>query len=147
MKKLLLLMMLSLTFVAAQETKLCPCPKEIPVREMEPKELYKLITDEVDDLYILDIREPDQIGHGEIFTLNLVQITRGYLEFKVKKAIPDKNARIVIYCCTGKRGKLAAKTMQEMGYTNVYSLKGGIREWVEQGYPLDTVYGEVVLKR
>ncbi|WP_456452071.1 rhodanese-like domain-containing protein [Hydrogenimonas sp.] len=147
MKKILLLLMLGATFLMAAETKLCPCPDEKPVREMEPKELYKLITDEVDDLWILDIREPDQIGHGEIFTLNLVQITRGYLEFKIRKAIPDLNARVVIYCCTGKRGRLAAKTMQEMGYTNVYSLKGGIREWVEQGYPLDTVYGEVVLKR
>jgi len=97
-------------------------------------------------LHLLDIREPDQIGHGEIFHLNLVKITRGYLEFKVEKAFPDKKARIIVYCCTGKRGKLATKTLKDMGYTNVYSLQGGIRGWVDAGYPLDTVYGEVLLK-
>ncbi|MEA3417983.1 MAG: rhodanese-like domain-containing protein [Campylobacterota bacterium] len=121
--------------------------KVIKVNEMETKELYKLIEDDVDDLYLLDIREPDQVGHGEIFHLNLVTITRGYLEFKIENALPDKKARIVVYCCTGKRGNLAAKTLREMGYTNVYSLKGGIRKWVDDGYPLDTVYGEVFLKK
>ncbi len=126
------------TFLLAEQSK--------GVNEMSPKVLLGLIEKDVDDLYILDIREPDQVGHGEIFHLNLVKITRGYLEFKVEKEIADKKARIVIYCCTGKRGQLAAKTLQEMGYTNVYSLENGIRGWVESGFPLDTVYGEVVLK-
>ncbi len=89
--------------------------------QMETKELYKLIKEDVEDLYIVDIREPDQVDHGEIFHLNLVTITRGYLEFKIEKEIPNKSVRIVIYCCTGQRGNLAAKTLSEMGYTNVYS--------------------------
>ncbi len=114
--------------------------------QIEAKDLYKLIKDDVEDLYIVDIREPDQVGHGEIFHLNLVTITRGYLEFKIEKEIPNKKSKIVVYCCTGKRGNLAAKTLKDMGYTNVSSLKGGIRQWVTGGYPLDTVYGEVFLK-
>ena len=114
--------------------------------QMETKELYKLIKDDVEDFYIVDIREPDQVGHGEIFHLNLVTITRGYLEFKIENQIKNKKSRIVVYCCTGKRGTLAAKTLNDMGYTNVSSLKGGIRQWVADGYPLDTVYGEVFLK-
>ncbi len=118
----------------------------IEIKQTETKELYKLIQDDVEDLYIVDIREPDQVGHGEIFHINLVTITRGYLEFKIENKIPDKNARVIIYCCTGKRGDLAAKTLKEMGYKNVSSLKGGIRKWVADGYPLDTVYGEVFLK-
>ena len=114
--------------------------------QMETKELYKLIKDDVEDFYIVDIREPDQVGHGEIFHLNLVTITRGYLEFKIENKIKNKKSRIIVYCCTGKRGTLAAKTLNDMGYTNVSSLKGGIRQWVADGYPLDTVYGEVFLK-
>ena len=120
---------------------------EDKVRFTETKSLYEQIQKDVDDLYILDIREPDQIGHGEIFHVNLVTITRGYLEFKVEKAISDKSANIVIYCCTGKRGRLATKTLKEMGYTNASYLKGGMVKWVNDGYPLDTVYGEVVLKK
>ena len=114
--------------------------------QMETKELYKLIKDDVEEFYIVDIREPDQVGHGEIFHLNLVTITRGYLEFKIENKIENKKSQIVVYCCTGKRGTLAAKTLNNMGYTNVSSLKGGIRQWVADGYPLDTVYGEVFLK-
>ena len=114
--------------------------------QMETKELDKLIKEDVEDLYIVDIREPDQVDHGEIFHLNLITITRGYLEFKIEKEIPNKNARIVVYCCTGKRGTLAAKTLNDMGYNNVFSLKGGIRQWVADGYALDTVYGEMFLK-
>lgn len=115
------------------------------VDEMEPKTLRALI-DKDENLYLIDIREKEQQLHGEIFHLNLVHITRGYLEFKVEREIPDKKALVVVYCCTGKRGLLAAKTLMDMGYTNVHSLKGGIRGWVEAGMVLDTAYGEMVLK-
>ena len=114
--------------------------------QVDTKELFKLIEGDIEDLYIVDIREPDQVGHGEIFHFNLVTITRGYLEFKIENQIPNKKSQIVVYCCTGKRGTLAAKTLNEMGYTNVSSLKGGIKRWVADGYPLDTVYGEMFLK-
>lgn len=114
-------------------------------KEMTPAELQKLI-DKDADMYLLDIREKDQQLHGEIFHLNLVKITRGYLEFKIEREIPDKKSLIIVYCCTGKRGLLTAKTLMDMGYTNVYSLKGGIRAWVEQGHTLDTAYGEMILK-
>ncbi len=119
------------------------------VKEITPHELQRMIikSDEEDyEFYLVDIREPDQIGHGEIFHLNQVRITRGYLEFMIENKIPDKDADIVVYCCTGKRGILAAKTLKDMGYKNAVSLKGGIRNWVESGLPLDTVYGEMVYK-
>jgi rhodanese-related sulfurtransferase len=116
------------------------------VREITPQQLQTLI-DKDEELYLIDIREKDQQLHGEIFHLNLVRITRGYLEFKVEREIPDKKAMVVVYCCTGKRGLLTAKTLEDMGYTNVYSLQGGIRAWVEQGHVLDTAYGEMVLKQ
>jgi len=115
------------------------------VETISPKKLKALIDQDVDDLYILDIREPDQVGHGEIFHINLVQVTRGYLEFKIERAIPNKKAQVVIYCCSGKRSLLAAKALEDMGYKNVRSLEGGLRNWVDSGMPLDTVYGEMVL--
>lgn len=147
MKKVLLIMAFSMVSLIAKDvvnTK--NYLNSVKSEQIQPKELYKLIKDDVEDLYIVDIREPDQVGHGEIFHLNLITITRGYLEFKIENKIEDKNAHIVVYCCTGARGNLAAKTLTDMGYTNVHSLKGGIRQWVNEGYPLDTVYGEVFLK-
>ena len=147
MRRVLWILAFTMVSLVAQDT--VDTKKYVNVvqsKQMESKELDKLIKEDVDDLYIVDIREPDQVGHGEIFHLNLVTITRGYLEFKIETKIPNKNARIVVYCCTGQRGNLAAKTLKDMGYTNVFSLKGGIRQWVADGYPLDTVYGEVFLK-
>lgn len=140
MKRVFLALLITISMLSAKE-------KAKEIKFTTTQSLYEQVKKESEDLYILDIREPDQIGHGEIFHLNTVTITRGYLEFKIEKAIPNKNTNVVIYCCTGKRGKLAAKTMKEMGYTNASYLKGGIRKWVEDGYPLDTVYGEVVLKK
>jgi rhodanese-related sulfurtransferase len=115
------------------------------VTETTPAELDRMITAD-EGIYIIDIREKEQKLHGEIFHLNLIPITRGYLEFKVEREIPNKKAKIIVYCCTGKRSILTVKTMQDMGYTNVTSLKGGIRGWVYEGFTLDTAYGEMVLK-
>ena len=147
MKKILLILAFAmLSLVAKEAVDTNKYVNSVQAKQMEAKELNRLIKEDVEDLYIVDIREPDQVGHGEIFHLNLITITRGYLEFKIENKIPNKNARIVVYCCTGKRGTLAAKTLNNMGYTNVFSLKGGIRQWVADGYPLDTVYGEMFVK-
>ncbi len=147
MRKILLILVFAMVTLGAKDTvNTKDYIHSIKADQIETKELFKLIENDAEDLYLVDIREPDQVGHGEIFHFNLVSITRGYLEFKIGSWIPDKKSQIVIYCCTGKRGTLAAKTLNEMGYTNVSSLKGGIKKWVADGYPLDTVYGEVFLK-
>lgn len=153
MKKVILSTLLTLGFLSqngfalhidAVKSILDKTKKEI--KTITNSELKKMI-DSDEDFYIIDIREPDQVPHGEIFHYNLIQITRGYLEFKVEKAIPNKDAKVVIYCCTGKRSVLATRSLKEMGYKNVYSLEGGIQKWVHEGFPLDTVYGEVVYKK
>lgn len=94
---------------------------------------------------LLDIREMDQTKHGEIFHNNLVQLTRGYLELKIEEFVKDKKEKIVIYCCTGQRSILAAKSLNKLGYSNVYSMEGGLKKWVDDGFVLDTVYGEMKL--
>ena len=116
------------------------------VSQIQPKALKALI-DNAEEFYLIDIREPDQLAHGEIFYFNYHAITRGYLEFQIENIIPDKKAPIVVYCCTGKRSLLAARSLKELGYTNVKSLQGGIKGWIADGLPLDTTYGEMVLKK
>ena len=112
------------------------------VKEVTPKELKKML-DAEENFYIIDLRGSDQVERGEIYSVDSFKIPRGYLEFRVELKIPDKNAKIVLYCCSGKRSILAAKSLMDMGYTNVAHLHGGIREWVEQDLPLDTTYGEM----
>lgn len=64
---------------------------------------------------------------------------KGIIERDIEAAIPDVDAKIVLYCGGGYRSALAADALQQMGYRNVYSLAGGWRAWkaagllVEQG--------------
>ncbi len=114
------------------------------VQEIQPKEVKGMIERE-DDFFLIDIRGAEQKHHGEIYHIDSFHIPRGYLEFRVEQKIPDKKAKIVIYCCSGKRSLLAAKSMRRMGYVNVLSMAHGLKGWVEAGLPLDTVYGEMIL--
>ena len=56
----------------------------------------------------------------------------------IEEAIPAPGAEIVLYCGGGYRSALAALNLQQMGYTNVWSMAGGIRDWRAADYPLET---------
>jgi rhodanese-related sulfurtransferase len=58
-------------------------------------------------------------------------------ERDIETLVPNKDAAIILYCGGGFRSALAAASLQEMGYTNVRSMEGGIRAWREAGYPLE----------
>jgi rhodanese-related sulfurtransferase len=64
-------------------------------------------------------------------------IGRGVLERDIEALIPDRAAPIVLYCGGGFRSALAADNLQKMGYTNVVSMDGGIRDWRAAGYPVE----------
>ena len=65
-----------------------------------------------------------------------IHLGKGILERDIEARVPDLNAEIVLYCGGGFRSALAADNLQKMGYTNVISMDGGIRDWREKGYPL-----------
>ncbi|HEY0242368.1 MAG TPA: rhodanese-like domain-containing protein [Gemmatimonadaceae bacterium] len=77
-----------------------------------------------------DCREPNEYALGHI--PGAVFIPRGNLETKIEAAIP-RDKKVLIYCATGNRSALAADTMQQMGYTDVASMSGGFRGWVDAG--------------
>lgn len=84
---------------------------------------------------VLDVREPAEYEEAHIEGAKLVP--RGLLEYKAADELPDKDARIVVHCALGGRGALAAKSLKEMGYTNVANLDGGIKAWREAGYEVE----------
>ena len=81
----------------------------------------------------LDVREGEEVAQGAI--PNAVQIPRGYLELRVEDALPDKARPVVVYCAGGTRSVFAAKTLGELGYTDVVSLAGGFTAWAGGGAP------------
>jgi molybdopterin/thiamine biosynthesis adenylyltransferase/rhodanese-related sulfurtransferase len=83
----------------------------------------------------LDIRELDEWQEGQI--PGALHIPRGNLESRVESAIPDKTTQLVVYCAAGNRSAFAAKTLSELGYTDVVSLKGGFTDWKRNGLAID----------
>ena len=79
---------------------------------------------------LLDVREPNETGLGR--AKDAVVIPRGTLEGVVESRIP-RDRPVVIYCAIGNRSALAADTLQQMGYANVASLRGGFRAWATEG--------------
>jgi sulfur-carrier protein adenylyltransferase/sulfurtransferase len=83
-----------------------------------------------DNLTLLDVRDLQEVNLGKI--PGTVHISRGNLETKVEALIP-RDAHVVVYCASGNRSAFAAERMVEMGYTDVASMAGGFRAWVEAG--------------
>jgi len=83
------------------------------------------------DTVILDVREPEEHEQGAI--PGALHIARGQLESSIESRIPDKDTRVVIHCASGVRSVFAAKTLTELGYTNVVSMAGGFNKWKDEG--------------
>ena len=80
---------------------------------------------------VLDVREPDEYDQGAV--PDAIHLPRGHLESQVESKLLDKNAKVVVYCAGGVRSAFAAKTMQELGYTDVSSVVGGFGKWKDEG--------------
>lgn len=86
---------------------------------------------EAGQVVVLDVREPDEYEQGAL--PNVVHIARGHLEAQVETKIVDKSVDVIVYCAGGVRSAFAAKTLQELGYTNVVSMAGGYGKWKDEG--------------
>jgi molybdopterin/thiamine biosynthesis adenylyltransferase/rhodanese-related sulfurtransferase len=102
------------------------------VHEVEPAEVQAQSGESV----FLDVREAEEYSQGAIG--GAVHVPRGRLELDVETRIPDKDARVVVYCAAGVRSVFAARTLAELGYTNVASMAGGFNRWKDEGRPWST---------
>lgn len=111
------------------------------IRELKTDELDEMIEDHTDVL-IVDVREPDEFAQGHI--PGALNVPRGTLEgaadpsYKHRvQTLCDAQARdVVLYCATGGRSAMAAKTLLEMGFGRATSLAGGIDMWAAEGLPV-----------
>ena len=81
-----------------------------------------------DNFYLVDVREDSEWIEGNI--PNSTHIGKGVIERDIAQLIPDKEAEIVLYCQGGFRSALAGESIQKMGYTNVFSMRGGYSDWI-----------------
>ena len=82
---------------------------------------------------LLDVREGDEWRQGHI--PQAVGIPRGFLELRVEEKVPDHKTPVILQCASGTRSLLAARSLREMGYENVYNLTGGFNAWKDRGLP------------
>lgn len=102
--------------------------KECTVAEVKAK------LDRGDRFHFIDVREDHE--YTKDHAQGAVHLGKGIIERDIETAVPNKDDEIVLYCGGGYRSALAADALQQMGYTNVRSMVGGIRAWREAGYPI-----------
>ena len=92
--------------------------------------------DRRDKFVLVDVREDHEYDKDHL--PGAVHLGKGIIERDIEGKHPDLATELVLYCGGGFRSALAADNLQKMGYTNVISMDGGIREWREKGYPLES---------
>ncbi len=106
------------------------------IDEVDPGEVRELIGEGV---AIIDVRETEEFATGHL--PGAKHVPRSYLETRIEGVVPDRDAHVVLYCQSGNRSAYGARTLTEdLGYTNVSSMAGGITLWKDRGY-------EVVMPR
>lgn len=109
----------------------------------EVKGVIKLVTldemkrrlDSKENYVFVDVREKDETKNG--FIPGAVLLPRGFLEMQAEAKLPDKDAKLIVYCAGGTRSAFAAKVLQEMGYKHVESANPGFIRWKDMAYPMD----------
>lgn len=103
------------------------------VRETNADDVKKKM-DQDGKFTLVDVREESEFAKDHL--PNAIHLGKGVIERDIEARVPDLNAEIILYCGGGFRSALAADNLQKMGYKNVISMDGGIRDWREKGYPL-----------
>jgi len=105
-----------------------PHVRELTVDDVKAK------VDRGDKFHLIDVREESEFAKDHL--PGAIHLGKGVIERDIEQNIPDASAKIVLYCGGGFRSALAADNLRKMGYQNVISMDGGIRDWREKGYPL-----------
>ena len=105
------------------------------IAECEASDVRRMMEDG-GPLVVIDVREPHEYEAGHL--AGAVHIGKGVIERDVEKHDFADDARIVLYCGGGFRSAIAAKSLQDMGWTNVTSLWGGWRGIQAEGLPMWT---------
>ena len=102
--------------------------KETTVDEVKQK------LDQGDKVLLVDAREDSEFAKDHL--PGAIHLGKGEIERDIEARVPDMKTPMVLYCGGGFRSAMAADNLQKMGYTNVLSMDGGVREWREKNYPM-----------
>ena len=106
---------------------------EVKIKTISVNEL-KTKMDETPDLCLIDVRENEEWQAGHI--AKATHIPKDKIMNKIVGVEPNKTKPIYLHCKAGVRSLYAAERLIELGYTDVYSVDGGILAWVEAGFAI-----------
>ncbi len=84
---------------------------------------------------LVDVREESEFAAGH--AAGAIHLGKGVIERDIETRVPDPATPLVLYCGGGFRSALAADALQKMGYTNVISMDGGWKAWMQAGLPVE----------
>jgi rhodanese-related sulfurtransferase len=90
--------------------------------------------DNGDKVLLIDVREESEFAKDHL--PGAIHLGKGVIERDIEARVPDVKTPMILYCGGGFRSAMAADNLQKMGYTNVISMDGGVREWREKKYPM-----------
>jgi rhodanese-related sulfurtransferase len=104
------------------------------IREVTVEETQQRMFDNP-DAKLFDVREDNewQAAHAAAAE----HLGKGIIERDIEEKVPDKSTEVILYCGGGFRSALAADVLQQMGYTNVFSMAGGWKAWKDSGAPTE----------
>jgi rhodanese-related sulfurtransferase len=103
------------------------------VRECTVDDVKKRL-DGGEKLTLIDVREESEYAKDHL--PGAIHLGKGIIERDIEARVPDLATEVILYCGGGFRSALAGDNLQKMGYKNVISMDGGIRDWRGKGYPL-----------
>jgi len=108
------------------------------ITEVDPREVHDLLSNgHRNGTVLVDCREEHEFEEAHL--PGAVHVPRGHLESRIEGAARDKSERVIVYCASGSRSALAAKTLiEELGYERAESMTGGITLWKDRGYEVET---------
>jgi molybdopterin/thiamine biosynthesis adenylyltransferase/rhodanese-related sulfurtransferase len=107
------------------------------IAQVDPGEVHKALSasNGSGPIALIDVRENEEVARGLI--PGAKHVPRGHLESRIEGAVPDRSQHVILYCASGNRSALAAKTLEELGYDNVESMTGGYTLWKDRGYEVE----------
>ncbi len=95
---------------------------------------YRKLVESGVPFVLVDVREESEWEAGR--AEGAIHLSKGIIERDIESRIPDKTAKVVLYCGGGFRSALAADNLLKMGYSDPVSLDGGWKAWLEAGLPV-----------
>ncbi len=102
------------------------------VRELNVEQVKEMM-DRGQRFHLVDVREESEWAKDHL--PGATHLGKGVIERDIEQKVPDAAAEMVLYCGGGFRSALVADALQKMGYTNVWSMDGGIKGWRAVGLP------------